>query len=246
MIPKIIHYCWFGQGQMPELVQTCIASWYTHMPEWDFKLWSEDNFDIASAPQYVQEAYAAKKYAFVSDYVRLCALEREGGVYLDTDVEVLRSFDPLLDDTAFIGLEESLALLPGTCVIGCEPHCQWVKDMLATYDDAKFLREDGSFDLTTNVQRLGAQMVAGGLLHEHKLQYLPQWALRVYTHDYFSPITSTRVMRKTKNTYCIHRFAGTWVDGKKGGARNWWLVRELVNLLVQLKRKLIGQTESVV
>lgn len=238
MIPKIIHYCWFGKGQMPELVQTCITSWHTHMPDWEYRLWSEDNFDILSAPQYVQEAYAAKKYAFVSDYVRLWALEREGGVYLDTDVEVLRSFDSLLSDTAFIGLEESLALMPGTCVMGCEAHCEWVKDMLATYENATFLKEDGSLDLTTNVQRLGAKMVEGGLQHERKIQYLPQWGLRVYTHDYFSPITSTRVMRKSKNTYCIHRFAGSWVDGKKCRFRDWWIVREGINVLVQIKRKL--------
>lgn len=240
MIPKIIHYCWFGRGQMPELVQTCIASWHAHMPDWEYRCWSEDNFDIVSAPQYVREAYETRKYAFVSDYVRLWALEQEGGVYLDTDVEVLRSFDALLNDTAFIGLEESLALLPGTCVMGCEAHCQWVKDMLATYDGAKFLREDGSMDLTTNVQRMGQQMVEGGLLHKREIQYLPQWGLRVYTHDYFSPITSTRVMRKTRNTYCIHRFAGSWVDGKKGGIRNWWIVREGVNLLITLKRKILG------
>ena len=238
MIPKIIHYCWFGRGEMPELVQTCIASWRTHMPDWEFRLWSEDNFDIASAPQYVREAYDARKYAFVSDYVRLWALEKEGGVYLDTDVEVLRSFDPLLNDTAFIGLEESLALLPGTCVMGCEAHCQWVKDMLSTYEGAKFVNNDGTLDMTTNVQRMGAKMVEGGLLHERRIQYLPQWGLRVYSHDYFSPITSTRVMRKTKNTYCIHRFAGSWVDGKKGGIRNWWIVREMINLLIQIKRKL--------
>ena len=239
MIPKIVHYCWFGKGKMPELVQTCIASWHTHMPDWDFKLWSEDNFDIASAPQYVREAYTAKKYAFVSDYVRLWALEQEGGVYLDTDVEVLRPFDPLLGDTAFIGLEESLALLPGTCVMGSEAHCQWVKDMLATYEDAKFLREDGSLDMTTNVQRMGMKMIEGGLQHKREIQYLPQWGLRVYTHDYFSPITSTRVMRKTKNTYCIHRFAGSWVDGKQSGIRNWWIVREIINLLVQIKRLIL-------
>ena len=133
MIPKIIHSCWFGRGDMPELVQKCIASWHTYMPDWKYRLWSEDNFDIASAPVYVQEAYTAKKYAFVSDYVRLWALEREGGLYFDTDVEVLRSFEPLMNDTAFIGLEESLALLPGTCVMACEAHCQWVKDMLTTY-----------------------------------------------------------------------------------------------------------------
>ena len=240
MIPKIIHYCWFGKGAMPELVQTCIASWHTHMPDWEYRLWTEDNFEINEAPQYVCEAYAAKKYAFVSDYVRLWALEREGGVYLDTDVEVLRSFDPLLSDTAFIGLEESKALLPGTCVMGCEAHCEWVKDMLTTYDNARFIREDGTMDMTTNVQRLGKKMVEGGLQHERKNQYLPQWGLRVYTHDYFSPITSTRVMRKSKNTYCIHRFAGTWVDGKKTGIRDWWIVRELVNILVQMKRRLLS------
>lgn len=221
---------------MPDLVQNCIASWHTHMPDWEYRLWTEDNFDIASAPAYVQEAYAAKKYAFVSDYVRLWALEREGGLYLDTDVEVLRSFEPLMNDTAFIGLEESLALLPGTCVMACEANCQWIKDMLATYKGAHFLREAGTIDMTTNVQRLGEQMVQGGLLRERKIQYLPQWGLRVYTHDYFSPITSTRVMRKTKNTYSIHRFAGTWVDGKKSGVRDWWIVREIINLLVQIKR----------
>ena len=240
MIPKTIHYCWFGRGEMPELVKKCIESWRTHMLDWAYQLWTEDNFDIASAPAYVQEAYAAKKYAFVSDYVRLWVLERKGGLYLDTDVEVLRSFESLMKDTAFIGLEESLELLPGTCVMACEAHCQWVKDMLATYEGASFLREDATLDMTTNVQRLGKRMVQGGLQQERKVQYLPQWGLRVYTHDYFSPITSTRVMRKTKNTYCIHHFAGTWVDGKKSGVLDWWIVREIINLLVQLKRLLVG------
>ena len=236
MIPKVIHYCWFGRGEMPKLVRQCIESWHTYMPDWEYKLWSEDNFDIASAPAYVQEAYVAKKYAFVSDYVRLWSLEQYGGLYLDTDVEVLKTFAPLMHDTVFIGLEESLALLPGTCVMACEAHCQWVKDMLATYNGAHFVGEEGALDMTTNVQRLGKRMVQGGLQHERKVQYLPQWGLRVYTHDYFSPITSTRVMRKSKNTYSIHRFSGTWVDGKKGGVRDRWIMRELVHLLVHVKR----------
>ena len=249
MISKIIHYCWFGKGEMPELVQKCITSWRTNMPDWEYRLWNEASLSLTLSPlkgredcwleympAYVQEAYAAKKYAFVSDYVRLWALEREGGLYLDTDVEVLRSFEPLLNDTAFIGLEESFALLPGTCVMACEAHCQWVKDMLATYDDTHFILKDGTLYMTTNVQRLGERMLQGGLVRERKVQYLPQWGMRVYTHDYFSPITSTRVMRKTKNTYCIHRFAGTWVDGKKSGIRDWWIVREFINMLVQIKR----------
>lgn len=251
MIPKIIHYCWFGKGQMPELVLQCIASWKKHMPDWEYRLWDEASLSqtlspikggedcwLEYMPQYVQEAYAAKKYAFVSDYVRLWALEREGGVYLDTDVEMLRHLGDFLGDTAFIGLEESLALLPGTCVMGCEAYCKWVKDMLATYENATFLREDGTLDMTTNVQRMGKRMIDGGLKHERKIQYLPQWGLRVYTHDYFSPITSTKVMRKTKNTYCIHRFAGSWVDGKRSIWRNWWIIREGINVLVQIKRKL--------
>ena len=172
----------------------------------------------------------------MSDYVRLWALEREGGVYLDTDVEVLRSLDTLLDDTAFIGLEESLAQLPGTCVMGCEARCQWIKDMLSTYNGAQFMCEDGSLDMTTNVQRLGMKMREGGLLPIKKIQYLHHWRLRVYTHDYFSPITSIRVMRKSKNTYCIHRFAGSWMDGKQSSWRDTWFIREMINCLIQIKR----------
>ena len=243
MIPKIIHYCWFGGKPMPALEQKCVATWHDHMPNWQYMQWDESNFDIANAPLYVRQAYEAKKFAFVSDYVRLWALDQFGGVYVDTDVEVLRSYEPLLTDVAFIGLEESKAHLPGTCVMGCEPHCRWVKDMLAAYDGVSFLRPDGSLDLTTNVQRLGENMLAAGL-HQGKgdkpwktEQYIEQWGLRVYTHDYFSPITSTRVMRKTSNTYSIHHFAGSWMDGKKNRPwRNWTLTREIINALVHLKR----------
>ena len=235
-------------------------------------------------PVYVRQAYEARKYAFVSDYVRLWALEQYGGVYLDTDVMVLKSYEPLLNDIAFIGLEESKAHLPGTCVMGCEAHCQWAKDMLALYDDIVFVKSDGTLDLTTNVQRMGGVMMKelrdegikelkserrnkseeikdnservkelGG---EGKMdnvscmmcdvskfkwwkenQYINKWGLRIYTHDYFSPITSTRVMRKTSNTYSIHYFAGSWMDGKHAsGWRNWTIMREIVNALVQIKR----------
>ena len=218
-------------------------------------------------PVYVRQAYEARKYAFVSDYVRLWALEQYGGVYLDTDVMVLKSYEPMLNDTAFIGLEESKAHLPGTCVIGCEPHCQWAKEMLALYDDIVFVKSNGTLDLTTNVQRMGGVMMKelrdegikelGG---EGKMdnvscmmcdvpkfkwwkenQYIKKWGLRIYTHDYFSPITSTRVMRKTSNTYSIHYFAGSWMDGKHAsGWRNWTITREIVNALVQIKRRIFG------
>ena len=102
MIPKTIHYCWFGQSEMPELAQKCIASWHKYMPEYEYKLWNEDNFDVYSVP-YTKEAYDCKKYAFVSDYVRLYALDKEGGIYLDVDFEVFKSFEDLLHWGAFAG-----------------------------------------------------------------------------------------------------------------------------------------------
>ncbi len=252
MIPKILHYIWFGNNPLTPLAEECLTSWKSTMPDWQIMRWDESNFDIAAAPVYVRQAYEARKYAFVSDYVRLWALKQYGGVYVDTDVKVLKSYEPLLNDTAFIGLEESKAHLPGTCVMGCEPHCKWVKDMLALYDSATFFNPDGSMDLTTNVDRLGEKMIEKGLNQVNseegrvkskkpwkEIQYLEEWGLRVYTHDYFSPITSTRVMRKTKNTYSIHYFAESWRDGKRKRCwRDWTITREIVNALVQIKRAL--------
>ena len=241
MIPKILHYVWMGDKPLTPLAEQCLASWQEHMPDWTIMRWDESNFDIASAPLYVRQAYEARKFAFVSDYVRLWALEQYGGVYVDTDVKVLKSYEPLLNDAAFIGLEESKAHLPGTCVMGCEPHCLWVRDMLALYDNISFVKPDGSLDLTTNVQRLGDALIARGFVPNGKEQYIKEYGLRIYTHDYFSPITSTRVMRKTKNTYSIHYFAESWRDGKRAsGLRNWTVTREIVNALVQIKRRLCG------
>ena len=241
MIPCILHYIWFGGRPLTPIAEQCLASWHKHMPDWTIMCWDESNFDIAAAPLYVRQAYEARKFAFVSDYVRLWALEQYGGVYVDTDVKVLKSYEPLLNDTAFIGLEESKAHLPGTCVMGCEPHCQWVRDMLSVYDGAGFIKLDGSLDMTTNVERMGQLMkpeFADGQYWK-QIQYIEKWGLRIYTHDYFSPITSTRVMRKTKKTYSIHYFAESWRDGKRAsGWRNWTITREIVNALVQIKRVL--------
>lgn len=242
MIPKILHYVWLGGNSLTPLAQECLASWKAAMPDWELKRWDENHFNIAAAPLYVRQAYEARKYAFVSDYVRLWALEQFGGVYVDTDVRVLKSYEPLLNDTAFIGLEESKAHLPGTCVMGCEPHCKWVKDMLALYDSIEFVKPDGSLDMTTNVDRMGKSLITKGFVPSRDAQYIEEYGLRIYTHDYFSPITSTRVMRKTKNTYSIHYFAESWRDGKKKkGWREWTITREIVNALVQIKRWLKGK-----
>ena len=261
MIPRIIHYCWFGGAPLPEMAEQCLASWHEHMPEWEFLRWDEASLSQALSPQkgkegcwldymplYVRQAYDARKFAFVSDYVRLWALEQYGGVYVDTDVKVLKSYEPLLNDTAFIGFEESKAHLPGTCVMGCEPHCQWVKEMLEVYKGVEFIKPDGSLDLTTNVERMGVLMkpeFADGKYWK-QIQYIEKWGLRIYTHDYFSPITSTRVMRKTQNTYSIHYFAASWHDGKRVvWWRHWTITREIVNALIQAKHRLRGVKSDV-
>lgn len=255
MIPEILHYVWMGGNPLTSLAEECLASWKAAMPDWKIMRWDESNFDVAAAPLYVREAYEARKFAFVSDYVRLWALEQYGGVYVDTDVKVLKSYEPLLNDMAFIGQEESKKHLPGTCVMGCEAHCKWARDMLAVYDGIEFVKPDGSLDLTTNVERLGQRMKEGGLNQVDSrngtepvdskpwkhVQYLEEWGLRVYTHDYFSPITSTHVMRKTKNTYSIHYLAGSWSDSKhKRGWRDWTITHEIINALVQMKRAILG------
>lgn len=246
MIPKIIHYCWFGGNPTPDAIKEYMASWKKFMPDWEIKEWNESNCDISTAPIYVQEAYACKKYAFVSDYYRLVALKKCGGVYFDTDVEVLKSFEPLLNDTAFIGFEESKAHLPGTCVFGCEAGCDWVNDMLAIYDGLKFVMPDGSFDMTTNVQRMGEKMVSNGLIANGLPQYIEKWGLRVYPFDYFSPLTSTRVLRVSTNTYSIHHFAASWtksptLKGKiVGFICDKILGRELADKLIRVKRRVVG------
>ena len=151
MIPHIIHYCWFGGYPLPELEQQCLASWHKYMPDWEYKWWNEETFDIVAAPLYVRQAYEARKYAFVSDYVRLWALEKFGGLYMDVDFMVYRPFDELMDKyAAFAGYEGSKRQPVMMGVIASEPHGAWVRDMLKTYNDRNFILSNGRLDLTPN------------------------------------------------------------------------------------------------
>ena len=168
MIPKIIHYCWFGRGQMPELALKCIESWKKYLPEYELRLWNEDTFDVNSVP-YVKEAYEARKFAFVTDYVRLWALEREGGVYMDTDVEILRPLDDLMHLPAFTGYEASMANAPVTGLMASAAHGVWVTEQLAYYDnDRHFRLEDGTLDMTPNTITIADIMVKGGFVIDGK------------------------------------------------------------------------------
>lgn len=214
MIPKKIHYCWFGRGPMPELALKCIESWHRFLPGYEYKLWNEDNFDINSNA-YVKEAYESGKYAFVTDYVRLYALYTEGGIYMDTDVEVLKPYDNLLSLSAFTGYEGSKTHPPVTGTMASESGGEWVKEQLDSYRDSHFILPDGSLDLTTNTARISAIMRANGFVQNGKEQVYKD--MHIFPVEFFCPRQTTGEMFITDNTYCDHHFMGSWENGKK----NW-------------------------
>lgn len=248
MIPKIIHYCWFGGGKANEITQQYMETWRNNHPDYEIRCWNEENFSIADAPAYVQEAYAAYKFAFVSDYVRLWALYNEGGIYFDTDVEVLRSFDDLLVLPAFIGWEQNKACTVETAVIGSEAKLPWLCQILDYYGCHHFRLADGSIDMTANPTIFTNIFEKNGLVHNgEKTVYMD--SLHIFPVDYFAPLSSTRVLRVTDNTYCIHHFAGTWREyGWKDRISNFFfdkiLGRRLTDKLIQIKRNIIYYLEE--
>ena len=237
MIPRKVHYCWFGRGEMPQLANDCIASWHRYMPDWEYKLWNEDTFDVQSIP-YTAEAYAAGKYAFVSDYVRLWALEQEGGVYLDVDFEVYKSFDNLLHHHAFAGIEGSKhqPVMMGVCA--SEPHGLWVTEMLEAYRDRHFLKSNGTMDLTTNVQFITAIMTQNGFRQDGSEQDYKD--LHVFPVDYLSPRHTTGEYIRTENTYCEHKGLASWSDSRKGwkGTVLKMIGQKNMTRLIKLKRRI--------
>ena len=237
MIPKIIHYCWFGRGEMPELALKCIESWHKYMPDWEYKLWNEDNFDINSN-QYVKEAYEANKYAFVTDFVRLYALYTEGGVYMDTDVEVLKSYEDLLYLKGFTSYEGSKHHPPITGTLASEAGGEWVTEQLHAYDDAHFLNSDGTFDLKTNTIRISEIMKNAGFVSDGKEQEFK--GMHIFPTEYFCPRQTTGEVLLTSNTYCDHHFMGSWDENKRKSLLKRILGEKNSVRMIKLKRKLFG------
>lgn len=237
MIPKVIHYCWFGKGEIPELALKCIDSWHKFMPDYEYKLWNEENFDVNAVP-YTKEAYESRKFAFVTDYVRLWALYSEGGVYMDTDVEILKPLDDLLHLDAFTGYEGSKYLPPVTGLMASIAHGEWVKEQIDTYKDAHFVKEDGTMDLTTNTVRISSIMKTNGFVQDGKYQVYK--GMHIFPVDYFCPRQTTGEFFLTDNTYCDHHFMGTWDDNGRKGWLSDVIGQKNVTRLIKLKRKLFG------
>ena len=206
-IPKIIHYCWFGRNPKPPLAEKCIKSWKKYCPDYEILEWNEDNFDVSSAPAYVKQAYEARRWAFVTDFVRLKALTEMGGVYMDTDVEVVKSLDPYLKHQAFAGFEWIDRVQTG--LLACEPGFPLFLDFLAHYDTASFLKEDGSVDITTNVEVLTNLCMARGMVCNDQFQTVE--GLSLYPREVFCPVDfDTEKLKRTRKTVTIHWFSGSW------------------------------------
>ena len=208
MIPKVIHYCWFGRGEKSELIEKCIAGWRKLLPDYQIKEWSEDNFNI-KMNQYVCEAYESKKYAFVADFARLYVLYHYGGIYLDTDVEVLKSFDDFIDSHGFAGFEDQE--LVSTAILGFEKENVLIKEWMETYSNKKFVTK-GKLSTETNVRVFTNSLLRCGLLQNKQKQLIKKGEVFIYPVDYFSPLKlGRRTPAITRNTHTIHWYEGSWL-----------------------------------
>ena len=215
MIPKIIHYCWFGRNPLPELAQKCIASWKKYLPDYEIKEWNEDNFDVNIIP-YTAEAYAAKKYAFVSDYARFWILYKYGGIYFDTDVEVIRPIDDIIAKGNFMGCETDASGSNAACVapglgLGVNPGLRLVKKMLDYYNGQHFVHESVMRNQITVVLIATRVLLDNGMKNVPGIQQVDDvW---IYPSEYFCPINvTTGRIHIEKNTRTIHHYAASWVD----------------------------------
>ena len=206
-IPKIIHYCWFGKGEKSILVKKCIESWKRKCPDYEIIEWNENNFNI-NLNKYVYEAYINKKWAFVSDYVRIYALYNNGGIYLDTDVEIIKRTDDFLDNNVFLGFESYDKISTG--IIGAEKGNVFIKKILDSYNERHFVLENKKCDLTTNVELITKIAVEEGVVLNNTSQKVN--GISIYPIETFSPKDNeTGDINITKNTYTIHYFSGSWL-----------------------------------
>jgi len=213
MIPKIIHYCWFGGNPLTKLAERCLESWGTNCPDYEIIRWDESNFDV-NCCDYVREAYEAKKWAFVSDYARLYALVNCGGVYVDTDAEIIRPLDAgIMNHAAVTGFNSDEFTVP-TAFMACEAHFPLFEELLAQYNTLHFRLPDGSLDQTTNVKRITDTLLQYGLVRNNRFQIVRD--LAIYPMEYFEgKDNATGQLQITEHTYALHYYASSWLPNEK-------------------------------
>lgn len=233
MIPKVIHYCWFGGNPLPELAQKCIESWKKFCPDYEIKQWDETNFDV-NCCDYVREAYEAKKWAFVSDYARYKILYDHGGLYFDTDVELIKPIDDIVANGSFLGCEinpfkaDSIASGLG---MGAEAGLPIYQDILEHYEQSHFLQPDGTFDITTVVDRTTAIFEKHGFAPADIPQKVAD--VTIYPPRYFCPLDmETGEVCVADDTCSIHYYDGSWLS-------------ETQKKAISLRKKYIGKYGNV-
>lgn len=243
MIPKIIHYCWFGGSPIPEKDQRCIETWKRMCPDYEIKKWDESNYDI-NKNIYMKEAYEMKKWGFVPDYARLDIIYNYGGIYLDTDVELIKNLDNLLVNCAFMGFEDGKHVNPGL-IIAAEPHHETIKDLMSIYRDRHFLKQDGSVDLTPSPIMNTDFLISRGLVQNNKKQTVAD--ITIYPTEFFCPKDYySGKLNKTENTYSIHWFNASWQSPHR---KRMLKVRRIIGddlffMLVKIKNNFTGKNEE--
>ena len=214
MIPKIIHYCWLSNDPFPESIQKCIDSWKKYLPDYELMLWNFKRFPRGKS-KWVDQAFDSHKYAFAADYIRLYALYHYGGIYLDSDVEVLKSFNNLLDLPYFIGQEKTPSGIEAA-TIGCEKGNNLIKDILESYKDRDFINSNGSYSILPLPfifrKCIEARYNYKKIDKKEKFDYSRD-VINVFPVDWFSPKHwKTKEIEITDNTYSIHHFTGSWLQ----------------------------------
>lgn len=217
MIPKTLHYCWFGRNPLPRSAKRCISSWKRYFPDYEIIQWNEDNFDVDSI-LYTSQAYQAKKFAFVSDYARYKILYENGGIYFDTDVEVIRPFDDLISAGSFMGFEINPggsrkfgAVAPGLGM-GAEKGLKIYEEILRYYAALNFIKDDGNFNISDAVVNITTrELIKAGLKELPGIQNIA--GINIYPSDFFNPYDDiTGKLNKTINTRSIHWYSKTWMN----------------------------------
>lgn len=253
MIPKVIHYCWFGGNPLPEEYKKYIETWKNFCPDYEIREWNEINFDV-TRNTYCREAYEAKKWAFVSDYARLKIIFDNGGIYLDTDVEMIRDITPLVaGGVGFIGFQNPIQVNTGLG-FAAAPNNAYVKQMLEMYEKRCFFTQSGALDLTpcpvANTVALKMCGLKNGKKSSLEIQELN--GIKVYPTEYFNPIDpDTMKCHITENTYTIHRYSASWTSEKSKKMRKLkkfipgWILSKRTNFISRRDIMIMEKRENI-